>query len=158
MRKNLKARYGGGWVLVTGASDGLGKCYSEEFAKMGFNIVLVGRNLEKLNQVGKQLRQLNAAILTKTIVFDFSTLSTQESVEELENLLRQELEGKDVSILINNVGCAFYNKFENHSVWDCMQQINVNVNAQTYMTRFMLPRLLNREKSAIIDISSICAL
>ena len=49
MRKNLKARYGGGWALVTGASDGLGKCYAEEFAKMGFNIVLVGRNFDKLN-------------------------------------------------------------------------------------------------------------
>jgi 17beta-estradiol 17-dehydrogenase / very-long-chain 3-oxoacyl-CoA reductase len=121
MRKNLKARYGGGWVLVTGASDGLGKCYSEEFAKMGFNIVLVGRNLEKLNQVGKQLRQLNAAILTKTIVFDFSTLSTQESVEELERLLFKELADRDVSILVNNVGCTFFGKLETHSVRDCLR-------------------------------------
>ena len=39
-----------------------------------------------------------------------------------------------------------------------MSQINVNINAQTFMTRFMLPKLLKRQRSAIIDISSICAL
>lgn len=43
--RNLKQRYGeNSWVMVTGASDGIGKGFCEEFAKLGFNIVLVARN------------------------------------------------------------------------------------------------------------------
>ena len=46
--KNFIKRYGeGSWVLVTGASDGIGKAYCLEFARQGFNIVIVGRNIEK---------------------------------------------------------------------------------------------------------------
>ena len=54
-RKNLKQRYGGGWALVTGASDGLGKQYSIELAKSGFNIVLMARNGDKTNAVAKEI-------------------------------------------------------------------------------------------------------
>ena len=43
-RRNLHARYGGGWALVTGASDGLGKEYCMELAKSGFNIILMARD------------------------------------------------------------------------------------------------------------------
>ena len=54
-RMNLKQRYSGGWVVVTGASDGIGKAYCEAFAKEGFNIVLIARNLDKLNAVAKKI-------------------------------------------------------------------------------------------------------
>ena len=50
-RKNLKARYGGGWALITGASDGIGKEYAIELAKSGFDIVLMARNQEKTQAV-----------------------------------------------------------------------------------------------------------
>ena len=43
-RKDLKKRYGGGWALVTGASDGIGKAYCHELAQSGFNIILMARN------------------------------------------------------------------------------------------------------------------
>ena len=43
-RRNLYGRYGGGWALVTGASDGLGKSYARNLAKSGFNVVLMARD------------------------------------------------------------------------------------------------------------------
>ena len=43
-RLNLKDRYGGGWALVTGASDGCGKQYCFELARSGFDIILMARN------------------------------------------------------------------------------------------------------------------
>lgn len=55
-KDNPKAKYGSGWVLVTGASDDLGLSYCQEFAKMGFNIILMGRNADKLYQAGKHIR------------------------------------------------------------------------------------------------------
>ena len=50
-RRNLKERYGGGWALVTGASDGLGKQYSFELARSGFNIILMARSSQKTEAV-----------------------------------------------------------------------------------------------------------
>ena len=51
-RLDLKSRYGGAdWVLVTGASDGIGEALCHQFARSGFNIVLVSRTLSKLKKV-----------------------------------------------------------------------------------------------------------
>lgn len=47
-RFNLLKRYGGGWALVTGGSEGIGFAIAEELAKDGFNIILVSRSKEKL--------------------------------------------------------------------------------------------------------------
>jgi len=61
----------------------------------------------------------------------------------------------DVSVLVNNVGVAKYGALHDHSIWDSMRQINVNVSGQTYMSMFLIPKLLAREKrSGIINISS----
>ena len=74
-------------------------------------------------------------------------------------MLKAELKGVDVSILVNNVGCAKYASLDQHSIWDSMRQVNVNINSQTYMSMFVLPRLLKREsRSAVINVSSIAAL
>lgn len=51
-RRNLRARFeGADWVVVTGASDGIGEALCHQFAKDGFNIVLVSRTLSKLEKV-----------------------------------------------------------------------------------------------------------
>lgn len=54
--KNLLLRYGeGSWALVTGGSDGIGKAYCEELSKLGFNIILVGRDRVKCENVRKSI-------------------------------------------------------------------------------------------------------
>ena len=59
-RKDLKARYGAGsWVVITGASDGLGKQYAIELAKEGFNIVLMGRNAPKTQAAADEVAKLS---------------------------------------------------------------------------------------------------
>ena len=52
-RRDLKKRYGGGWAVVTGASDGIGKAYCLELAKIGFDIVLMGRSADKTNEAAR---------------------------------------------------------------------------------------------------------
>ena len=72
-KKNFIKRYGeGSWVLVTGASDGIGKEFCLEFARQGFNIVIVGRNIEKCQQVKEEIFLQNSNIKTKIIIVDFS--------------------------------------------------------------------------------------
>ena len=93
--------YGDGWAVITGASDGLGKQYAIELAKSGFNIVLIARNLAKLDQVANMLKS-TYGVQTLCIVFDFSHLCTQDAVNELKSKL--DLIPGEISILINNVG------------------------------------------------------
>lgn len=85
-RKNLYERYGGGYALVTGASDGLGKEYARNLAKAGFDIVLMARDETKLGIVAAELRQ-EFKVQTVVIVYDFAKLSSLESVEELKAML-----------------------------------------------------------------------
>ena len=55
-RRDLIARYGGNWAVVTGGSDGIGEAYCYELAKSGFNIVIVSRTMEKMETVAQKLR------------------------------------------------------------------------------------------------------
>lgn len=89
-RRNLKARYGGGWALVTGASDGIGKQYAIELAKSGFDIILMARNEEKTKGVADEISKKHG-VKTKVIVFDFSSLSTEQSINDLNSLLTAQL-------------------------------------------------------------------
>ena len=65
---------------------------------------------------------------------------------------------EDISILVNNVGVLPLGLFGTSSLEQINCGINVNVNAQTYMSMFLLPKLLKREKrSAVINLSSKAA-
>ena len=153
-KARLESRYGGGFALVTGASDGIGKSYARVLAREGFNIVLMARDKAKLDVVAKEIRD-EFKVQTVVIVYDFAKLATRESITELEALLNRYLPA-DLSILVNNVGCSKTGMLDKHTVWDAMRQINVNLNSQVYMTRLLLPRLLERPyRSAIINLSSV---
>ena len=103
-RKDLSKLYGvKSWVLVTGASDGIGKGFCEEFAKMDFSIILVARNKEKLDLVATELLKKYPSISTKTICFDFAT---QTSVNDYLDTFSEIVNKYNVSILVNNVGIA----------------------------------------------------
>lgn len=94
-RRNIYARYGKGWAIVTGASDGIGKQYAFELAKEGFSIILVGRDEQKLNAVAKEIQDtLQNKVFTQIVVFDFATLATPESVQVLESKLDAVVSGK----------------------------------------------------------------
>ena len=98
--KNHFARYGGGWAVITGATDGIGLGYCEELAKRKFNIVMVSRNPDKLQRTAKELEAANPGVQVRTVVADF-----QRSFEEgfFERIV-QEIADLDVSVLVNNIG------------------------------------------------------
>lgn len=77
-------RYGkDSWAVVTGCTDGIGKALALELAKRGFNIVLIGRNKNKLEDVIKQI-QTKHQRQTLMIVMDFSNNYPASFYRELE--------------------------------------------------------------------------
>ena len=95
------------WAVVTGATDGIGKAIAFELASRGFNIVLVSRNSDKLTAAAKEIRETNAGIQTRTLVFDF----TEDTSLPAYQALAKKVSDIDIAVLVNNVGVAI--PFEN---------------------------------------------
>ncbi|XP_042225892.1 inactive hydroxysteroid dehydrogenase-like protein 1 [Homarus americanus] len=146
--RNLKEEYGK-WAVVTGATDGIGKGYVAALAKNGINIVLISRTHDKLVRVAREIRE-QYRIQTEIIQADFAR------GRPIYEDIGRHLVGKDIGILVNNVGVAGSNPcfFEEVSEDDIWALVNVNVASVPAMTKIVLPGMLARKKGAIINISS----
>ena len=87
----------------------------------------MARDAQKLKKVAAEIRA-DFQVQTKVVVFDFATLSTLESVEELKAVLEEHLP-EDMSILVNNVGCCQTGLLGRQTIWHAMRQVNININA-----------------------------
>ncbi|CAH1412927.1 unnamed protein product [Lactuca virosa] len=147
--KNLK-KYGS-WALVTGPTDGIGKAFAFQLASKGLNLVLVGRNLAKLNDVSDSIRAKFKQTQIKIVVVDFSC-DLDHGIERI----KETFDGIDVGVLINNVGvCYPYARFF-HEVDDKLMSdlIKVNVEGTTKVTNVVLTGMIKRKKGAIVNIGS----
>ncbi|CAM8980033.1 unnamed protein product [Rhodiola kirilowii] len=147
--KNLK-KYGS-WALVTGSTDGIGKAFAFELARKGLNLILVGRNPNKLKDVSDAIQAKNPKIQIKTVVMDFSG-----EIDEGVGKIKEGIDGLDVGVLINNVGVSYpYARFFHEVDEDLLRNlIKVNVEGTTKVTQAMLPGMLARKKGAIVNIGS----
>lgn len=151
--KNLK-NYGS-WALVTGPTDGIGKGFAFQLARKGLNLVLVGRNPDKLKEVSDAIQAKYGKTQIKNVVVDFSG-DLNEGMKRIE----EAIEGIDVGVLINNVGVSYpYARFF-HEVDEVllMNLIKVNVEGTTKVTKAVLPGMLKRKKGAIVNIGSGAAI
>lgn len=138
------------WALITGASDGIGLGYAKVLARAGFNIVLLGRNPEKLGSVKEELStQVKTRIIT--VVSEASDCSD-------DNFSRVHDAVKDlpVSILVNNVGAGQGARhLEDMNPAQVRAMVNVNVTYAVLLTQKLLPLLQKTAgRKAILNISS----
>ena len=155
---NLTERYGeGSYALITGATEGIGKEFCIQLAKLKFNLILVSRNIEKLKKVSDELKNKFIHLQTILIEFDFSKKFSIKDYEKFF-LNNKEIKNLDISILINNIGISQRELFTNYSLEFIMDTININIVSQSLLTKIFINKLLNRnKKSAIISMSSYSA-
>ncbi|XP_076987583.1 very-long-chain 3-oxoacyl-CoA reductase-B-like [Tamandua tetradactyla] len=143
----------GAWAVVTGATSGIGRGYAQELARRGLNIVLISRNLSKLEQEAKEIERLHGRT-TRVIQADFT--GGLEIYEAIEAGLRD----LEVGVLVNNVGMQCHNKMlakllDVENVAKGLSDIvNCNVLSVVQMTRIILPQMVTRGRGVIINISS----
>ncbi|CAL8292209.1 unnamed protein product [Boreogadus saida] len=140
----------GKWAVVTGATDGIGKSYAEELARRGFSMMLISRSQDKLDDVAKSLGH-QFKVETRTIAVDFGRSDIYEKIDA-------GLAGLEIGVLVNNVGVSYsYPEYYLH-VPDLdnfiTYMINVNITSVCQMTRLVLPRMAERSKGVILNISS----
>eukprot|EP00262_Sarcandra_glabra_P010137 TRINITY_DN25059_c0_g1_i1.p1 TRINITY_DN25059_c0_g1~~TRINITY_DN25059_c0_g1_i1.p1 ORF type:complete len:321 (-),score=33.77 TRINITY_DN25059_c0_g1_i1:233-1195(-) len=151
--KNLKIY--GSWALVTGPTDGIGKAFAFQLARKGLNLILVGRNPNKLEEVSDAIHAKFGKTQIKTVVVDFSS-----DLADGIHLIRKSIEGLDVGILINNVGLSYpYARFFHEVDGELLDNlIKVNVEGTTKVTQVVLEGMVKRKKGAIVNIGSGAAI
>jgi len=152
---DLKSKYGQ-WVVITGATDGIGLEYAREFARRKHSLILLGRNEAKLQKVKDELKVLvqEKNIITIVIDFEKATIDDYKEVSDKIDSLKRE-----IGILINNAGVMYSspNKLLDQSKKDDWAQVTVNCAATVLITRACLSGMVRRRKGLIVNLSSTAA-
>ena len=98
---DLKKKYGE-WVVITGATDGIGLEYAREFARRGHSLVLVGRNETKLTRVKQELSRLLNPSKIVTVIADFNTADSDVSVKTTSSSWPEILGISDINWYISH--------------------------------------------------------
>lgn len=135
-------------ALITGATSGIGKATAQLFAKNSINLIICGRRIEKLQQLQQELSQF-----TKVHILQFDVRYNKE-VQKAINSLPNDF--KHIDILINNAGNAHgLNSIQNGNIddWDAM--IDGNVKGLLYVSKAIIPQMVERSNGFILNIGSI---
>lgn len=134
------------WALVTGASDGIGLGVAQELATNGFNIILHGRNPEKLERTKIRLHGEHQNVHFRTAVLNASTATSQQVDEFVASI-----DGLNLTVLVNNVGGgAKIQPLEKNTAEELDFLINVNARFPTQLTRALLPKLTRADGPTLI--------
>ena len=132
-------------VLITGASSGIGRDMATEFAKKGYELVLVARDLEKLNEVKSELTtELKTQV--EVVCMDISNV---------ENCKRLHEEHKDIDILVNNAGFGDCGYFTKTNLEKELSMIDTNIVAYHVLTKLYLQDMKEKNKGKILNVASI---
>lgn len=139
-------------ILITGATDGIGKALAIEFSKLGANIILLGRDSSMLDTVYDQLEHSYESQKHLILEVDLALLNN-ESVHEIARVINDEYEALDG--IINNaaiLGTMTTLKDYELSRWD--EVININLRAPFLLSRTLIPALEDSRMPRIIFTSS----
>ena len=138
-------------ALITGAGKGIGRATALALAKEGVDVALMARTEEQLNEVADEAKSMGVKVAV--VVADVADMNAvNEAVEKAKDSLGP------FDILINNAGTAKFGKFLELSPADWERNIQVNLMGVYYVTRAVLPDMIERKTGDIINISSTAGL
>lgn len=139
-------------VIVTGGSQGIGRCLVENFAKDGYNVVL---NYNKSEKQAQELKETLAKQGYNIEIFK-ADVSKKNEVKALINFSLNKF--KNIDVLINNAGISQTKLFTDTTEEEWDNIINVNLKSAFYTIQEVLPNMINRKEGLIINISSVWGL
>lgn len=133
-------------ALVTGATSGIGWATAEVLADKGFDLIICGRRKERLEELASKL-----SVKTHQLTFD---VSDRKAVDEALGSIPEDW--KSIDVLINNAGNAHgLSKIQDGNVddWDAM--IDINVKGLLYVTKALVPAMIERGSGHVVNVGSI---
>jgi short-subunit dehydrogenase len=135
------------WALVTGATVGIGESFTRLLAKNGYNIVLVARDLPRLQERAKGLES-TFGVATKVIQADLATDAGCKAIEDF-------ITNNQIDVLINNAGFGLNKAFTMSQLDAEQQMLDVLVRTPMRLMHVALPGMKERNKGVIINVSSV---
>lgn len=130
-------------ALITGASSGLGKDFAINLSNMGYDLVLVARNKEKLNEVKK--------ICSTNVEIESLDLSINDNCKKLYK------KHKDIDLLINNAGFGLFGEFYNTNLDKELEMIDLNIKSLHILTKLYLQNMIKKDSGRILNVASSAA-
>src|ERR1700743_2107944 len=139
------------YALITGASKGIGKAIAGELAARGFNVLLVARSEELLEQLAARITTVYS-VKADWLSLDLSSFEAAQTVCDW-----CRAKGYTVSVLVNNAGYGLSGPFEKYSLEQHLNMMQLNMSTLVGITRLFLPDLRLRTKAYILNIASSAA-
>ncbi|CAM3075688.1 SDR family NAD(P)-dependent oxidoreductase [Streptobacillus ratti] len=136
------------YILITGASSGIGMEIAQNYAKKGKNLILVARRIDILEKFKEKYRDIDIHVIQK----DLSLISSAKEIYEYtksKNLF--------VEILINNAGVGLFGDFSETSLDKEIDMINLNILSLVSLTKLYLQDMLKYDRGKILNVSSIAS-
>ena len=128
-------------ALITGASSGIGRDIARYLSKLGYDLVIVARRKEKLEELKEELKT-NVEIVCLDV-----------SIEE--NCYEIFKSHKDIDILINNAGFGLFGHFDSTDLSKELNMINTNIVAVHILTKLYLQEMKKKNTGYILNVASI---
>lgn len=128
-------------ALITGASSGIGRDIARELSKRGYDLVIVARNKEKLEELKNDLT-------TKVEIIEMD-LTLEENCKKLHE------QAKDIDILVNNAGLGEFGKFTETDLEKELTIIKTNITALHMLTKLYLQDMTKKNSGRILNVASI---
>ena len=133
-------------ALITGATSGIGEACARKFAGSGYDLVLTGRNKEKLEAMKAELEGVEVT----TLAFDVrDRKAAQEALDSLTGRWR------DIDVLVNNAGISFVGLLQDMSDAQWSEILNTNLSSVFYCCRSAISHMVSQKSGKIINISSM---
>jgi uncharacterized protein len=139
------------FAVVTGASSGIGVAYAERMAERGYDLILIARRRDRLEEISGKIR----AKTQRVVEIVTADLGDATDLSRIEALLTER---EDIDILINNAGLGALGPTSKAPAAALENLIKINVLALTRLTHAVLQGFLRRNSGTIINIASIIAL
>jgi len=136
------------YALVTGASAGIGQELARVLVANRFNLVLLARSRDKLEELARELKAdhgTNVSIIAADLA---EPAAAQAVFDSLKNA------GTQIDLLVNNAGLLLEGRFGAMGLDEQMRMLQVNVVALTALTRLFLPPMLERNQGRILNVAS----
>jgi 17beta-estradiol 17-dehydrogenase / very-long-chain 3-oxoacyl-CoA reductase len=152
----LKQRYAGAWAIITGGSAGIGLAIAKILVKAGVNVLIMSRDVAKLQSAAQALETL---ALSSSSCAQVQTLSMDASTPDFP-AIQKSLNGLNVALLINNVGVHNHipTSVDDMDLTEINRIVSVNCTFQVQLTSMIIPLLKqtsSHRPAAIVNISSL---
>jgi NADP-dependent 3-hydroxy acid dehydrogenase YdfG len=139
-------------ILITGATSGFGEAIAKKFAAAKWHCIITGRREEKLQRLSKILQDSYGI---KVLPQSFDVHQKEQVFSQINALAA---EWREIDVLVNNAGLALgRDNFETASLTDWDTMIDTNVKGLLYVSKAVLPYMIEKGKGHIINIGSTAA-